>query len=209
LVVVLAMLGTVAVAVLLLAAVPATADLLGAIRRRHPPPVASPALAVVTVAAIGFGVVCTVPPIVGIGTFDRYLLPLVPLVGVLVLRAGSKTEAVRPAGSVMVAVSFALLTAFGLVYTANSASFDGAKWRVASRVAETVGADRVEGGFEWTDYHAGREVFFGTERQTGPGYCFSLGSVSDPGTTPSRLRASVWGPTGTQMWIVATPVKDC
>jgi hypothetical protein len=160
----------------------------------------------VVLGASGFALLCIVPPLVGVTTFDRYLLPLVPLVGILVLRTDADAAHRRDV-SAAGALTCAALAIFGLVYAANSASFDGAKWEVATAAAERVGIDDVDGGFEWMNYHAGREVYLSADSDAAPRRCV-LRAAPEPGPSPSDLHAAVWGPTGTQVWIVA-PADDC
>jgi hypothetical protein len=52
-----------------------------------------------------------------------------------------------------------------LLIACNSASFDGARWRAAGRVTAVISdPGGFDGGLEWMDYHAQREVFFSPER---------------------------------------------
>lgn len=109
---------------------------------------------------------------VGQGVHGRGLLPLIPVVCAALLprRAanGGGRNALAPAGSSwqqvtasMSALVLLLITAIGL--TANAVSFDAARWQAAAAIQDTgVPATRIDGGLEWTGYHA-----------TGPGERFS------------------------------------
>jgi hypothetical protein len=104
------------------------------------------------------------------------------------------------------------LAILGGVYAAYSASFDGAKWRVAEAVALVAhGPRHVDGGFVWNDYHAGKDVWFGPWRSTYESrYCVTLRVQPRAGVDASVLRSSpVWTPTGQEVWIVARQKRAC
>lgn len=52
-------------------------------------------------------------------------------------------------------IALTALIVVGLVFTADSASFDGTRWRVAV-AATRLGwrPDQIAGGWEWVNYHA-------------------------------------------------------
>jgi hypothetical protein len=53
-------------------------------------------------------------------------------------------------------VALVALAAVGFAFATDSASFDGARWRAAdAAVAQGWPASRVNGGFEWRNYHRG------------------------------------------------------
>jgi hypothetical protein len=57
------------------------------------------------------------------------------------------------------------LAALGLAYTVDSASFDGTRWSVAeAAVRAGYPADRINGGFEWINYHRGKKITRGPGR---------------------------------------------
>ncbi len=95
--------------------------------------------------------------------FDRYLLPAVAPVAILVLLVGERVGApigrstitARWAGSVALGIAFG----FGWLLAADGAAMDAARWRVTERAAARFGLDAVDGGFEWTDFRARREVW--------------------------------------------------
>ena len=86
--------------------------------------------------------------------YDRFLYPLVPIAGILLLR-----QPVRiPLGSRSLAFSHAAIawlavTAF--VIAANSFSYDAARWREGeAAVALGFDAKTVDAGYEWVGYHS-------------------------------------------------------
>ena len=83
----------------------------------------------------------------GVQVYDRYVLPLLPAAGLLLMRSEVSTSApdapargprARAAG----VVALVALTLLGLAFAADSASFDGARWRAA----EAAVAARLEAG---------------------------------------------------------------
>jgi hypothetical protein len=159
---------------------------------------------VVALAATGYVVSCVFAVAVGYSRFfDRYLIPIVPLVAMLVLRSSAPERAsrgVRVAGC----IALAGMAGFGAVYAANSAAYDGAKWRVASRaVAFAPDAMRVDGGRVWNDSAAGRH-----RRGRFPDACVVVRAEAAPaGDAPDVVAASpVWGAWATQTWVVARRV---
>jgi hypothetical protein len=113
---------------------------------------------------IGFIAFVNLEAIAGLPLFDRYALPVAPVVAFAVLRAEAlqpvsaarATESQRiPVGvRVGAAAMVALLAFVGIALTAESASFDGARWR-AAETAVAAGYDplEVDGGFEWVAWH--------------------------------------------------------
>ena len=192
------------------AAVPPAFDLVARVRLRRWHPPASPAFDMCALAVVGFGALIVVRAL-GTTLWDRYLLPIVPLVGLLVLAEARSLPSVATRNIPRLAGVVALvgLAALGLVYTVNSASFDGTRWKVAGAVAGKVGARSVDGGFEWVNYHAGRPVFFDPDR---PRPCVVLRSETErPAASEDDVveRAAVWGPPGAQSWIVARQHHPC
>lgn len=124
------------------------------------------ALAVVAIAVAGYGLAYVAAMAVGLPMYDRYVLPLVPLVSFLLLRRGRlgaratrpSTEAVgwRRVDVVAAGVALVLLGGVGLVYTVDSAAYDGARWDVAATATRRGLAPlQIDGGFEWDSYHLG------------------------------------------------------
>ena len=116
----------------------------------------------------GYAARISLASVAGIPLYDRYVLPVVPLVAVLLLRPIPEPEpAPRAAGAerrrralgARSGVALVVLAFIGYVYTADSAAFDGARWNVAVKATE-LGWDRhqIRGGFEWANFYAGTHV---------------------------------------------------
>jgi hypothetical protein len=91
--------------------------------------------------------------ITGAPFFDRYLIVLVPFVAALVLAAAHRRGLfVQPSWPIAL-VALAGLGIVGLVVVDATATFDGARWRLATEV-EALGypASAIDGGFEWFSY---------------------------------------------------------
>jgi len=168
----------------------------------------SPQLVIVTLAAIGYAVSCVAPVVLGFTfLFDRYLLPIIPLVAILTLHSSGPTVATTRRARIAGCTTLAALAALGAVYGANSASFDGAKWRVARQgIALARDPKLVDAGHTWNDYQAGKHL-------RGPlkGACIVLRAESHPtaGEVGVVGLGSVWDMTGTQVWIVAHQSRPC
>ncbi len=124
---------------------------------------------------VGFAVGYELAVLLKLPIWDRYALPALPLVGLLVLAAGaarsdSPVEAnveadVRAAGRqvsggaggaarlVTCGVALAGLVALGVVYSAESASYDATRWQVAeAAVRAGYPIVDVNPGYEWVGY---------------------------------------------------------
>ncbi|HEY3834790.1 MAG TPA: hypothetical protein VGO03_21030 [Acidimicrobiia bacterium] len=164
--------GTVGAVVLVLAAVPALALTWRALRRRDFPALAPPQLAslVIVLTVSGYTVGYGVAALAGLPLYDRYVLPVVPLTGVLLLRQRVPRSTVPPSAAAredrnddrwrgwriaLAGVALALLCAIGLDYAADSASYDGVRWRV-SEAAERAGwaPHQIGGNFEWGNFYS-------------------------------------------------------
>ncbi len=142
--------------VIVLAAVPFLMDLPRRVRERDVAP-ADPSVALLGFVIGGFAAAYSVAIATGLPVYDRYALPILPLVALLVLRSTRREpSAVRSAAPrrVGAGVMIALLAVLGLAYTVDSASFDGTRWNV-SEMATDAGYKplQVGGGFEWLSYH--------------------------------------------------------
>lgn len=184
-------------------AVPAVADTWASFRRRAAlTPVTIPQV-VVGLALLAYLVPYVVSSAFGIGVYDRYLLPVVPLAAILVLwrapRPGPSDRRRMQAAS----VAFVVLALLGLVIAVNAASFDGTKWKVATRAAEVTGdGELVDGGYEWIGAH-------GLFLDRGDPCVRLESSPSEPETSPEMLATEpVWGLGGPQTWITARYVAD-
>ncbi len=110
---------------------------------------------------IGFAGAYALAILVDLPVFDRYVLPVLPIVAVLVLRSAlvcaepeaTDSRAGRMWHRAAVATTLALLATVGLVFSAESASYDAARWRVASLAVHAgYPAVDVDGGYEWVGY---------------------------------------------------------
>ena len=101
--------------------------------------------------------------------FDRNLVPIVPATVALTLLAAANLGVLRPRSAGPVAVGLVGLTVVGFIVVDASATFDGAKWRLAEQV-ERLGypAGSIDGGYEW----------FGLHRAGQPGVTVDPGSQS-------------------------------
>lgn len=126
-----------------------------------------PVLFCLGLTAVGYVLAYVFAMFTGVSVYDRYALPLLPLVGVAVARrprvseieARAREAAIAPAGRVMGAVALAVVAAVGIAFTVDAASFDGTRWRVAVAVAHQGYARReINGGFEWVNYYRGTRV---------------------------------------------------
>jgi len=169
---------------------------------------ASPPLVVVTLATIAYAIACVVPVVLGYTfLFDRYLLPIIPLVAILALRSGGPAVAISRRIRIAGCTALAALAALGAVYGANSAAFDGTKWRVASQAVAVAGDPKlIDGGHVWNDYHAGKHIQ-GHLRSP----CIVLRAERHPGVGEVGIVGvgRVWGVNGTQVWVVARQTHPC
>jgi hypothetical protein len=101
--------------------------------------------------------------VTNIPLYDRYALPAVPLVAILLLRPSARVATVagdarRKQNRLAARSGIALLalTFVGAVFALDSASFDGTRWKVA--VAATHQGwtrPQIRGGFEWANFYSG------------------------------------------------------
>jgi hypothetical protein len=157
--------GSIGAVLLVLAAVPFLVDLCERLRSRRFRPT-NPAIALIGMTTAGYLGAYVLATLCGLPLYDRYALPLVALTALLVLHASPppmlrretpaepvERRRLRPLAG---ALALVLLGLVGLAYTADSASFDGTRWRVAT-AATRRGFEplQIDGGFEWNDYHLG------------------------------------------------------
>ena len=124
-----------------------------------------PVSALLSLTTFGYGSTYALAALVGLPLYDRYVLPIVPLVAFSILRGehiaatSGHVDAVplaRRSHPVLLPsglATLALLMALSLLYTVDSASFDGVRWHVASE-ATRLGwhPKQVGGNFEWINY---------------------------------------------------------
>jgi 4-amino-4-deoxy-L-arabinose transferase-like glycosyltransferase len=161
----LVILGSACALVFALAVVPFLHDAIPMIReRRFGSP--DPRVAALGLSVLGFAVAYEIAIATRLPIFDRYALPALPLVGVLLLRSVRYRREVQPveaaapsARSVTTwsAVALVALGGLGIVYTAESASYDGTRWKVAELATQQGYAiDDVDNGYEWVGWFVGR-----------------------------------------------------
>ena len=96
----------------------------------------------------------------GVSVYDRYALPMIPLIGILLLHGADASGAPAPGSAVLrrggVAVALVGVALVGFVFTIDSASFDGTRWKVAVAATHRGYARRqINGGFEWVNFYRG------------------------------------------------------
>ncbi len=94
---------------------------------------------------------------------DRYLWPLAPAIGILVLHPGAvpnpRSQLVTRRSVVAIGAAtgslIAILGSLSLVLALNSSAFDVALWSSGETLAsDGVRADELEAGYSWVGYHA-------------------------------------------------------
>jgi 4-amino-4-deoxy-L-arabinose transferase-like glycosyltransferase len=168
----------------------------------------SPARSVIALAAVGYLIACVVPVALGYTyLFDRYLLPVVPLVAILALQTHGRNLAGSGRHRIGGFAAIVALAVLGAVYGANSASFDGTKWSVAKHAVIRTGDPRlIDAGHTWNDDHAGKRTHGSLKR---PCIVVRAEPRPAPGEEDVVGVGTVWGPTGTQVWVVARQVRTC
>ena len=160
----LVVIGTLGAFVLLLAAVPWLSEGLRAAREKQLR-IGDPILAAIGFTVAGFAAGYELAMATGLPIFDRYALPALPLVALLLLRSSAYRIPLDPergprvpAGRTIVGAAAALvvLIAIGAAFTAESASYDGTRWKVA-QMAVDKGFTRVQidAGYEWVGWFRG------------------------------------------------------
>jgi hypothetical protein len=158
---------------------------------RHPRHAPDPVTVLLAVSVLGYLGGYVVAMLTGIQVYDRYVLPVLPAAGLLLLRAPVPAPATdrgpSGAGRAAVLLSLVALAALGFAFATDSASFDGARWRVAEAAVDRGWpAGRVAGGFEWRAYRRGdRYQRAGTRRPP----CVAV--RIEPHVAPNRIVAVV------------------
>ncbi len=159
--------GTVAALLLVLALVPPLADLGSRLQTRDFTP-REPVVVLLAVVIFGYATAYFLATVSGLPMADRYVLPLLPLIAVLLLRGQpaeveeSAVTTATPTGPrftrgrlVGAGLALALVVAVGGVYALDSASFDGTRWKVAvAATREGWARAQIRAGFEWTNFYA-------------------------------------------------------
>ncbi len=166
---VLVLLGTLSAVVLVAAAVPFTTDLIRAVRTRTLGQ-QDPLVTTLGLSLAGFAVAYELATFLRMGfsertaVFDRYALPMFPLVGILFLfsvrgrrPAPVDDEPPSPGARAVLAVVLIGVTLVGFAYSAESASFDGTRWDLANAVvARGYSPLQVHAGYEWEGWFRGK-----------------------------------------------------
>jgi hypothetical protein len=151
----LVLLGSLGAIVLVAAAVPTVVGLVDRVRRRDVTGV-DPVTSLLGLTVVGFGAAYALAMATGVQVYDRYALPALAVLILLILRqAPTDRDPVRLIGA---GLALGLLTVVGLNAAVDSASFDGGRWRLAQEVVDAGGwkPKQVNGGFEWVNFHRGR-----------------------------------------------------
>ncbi|MEN9593656.1 MAG: hypothetical protein RLY23_139 [Actinomycetota bacterium] len=141
--------------VLLMAIIPSIVEMWSKIKNRQLFDV-DPVTSMLSLTIFGFSAAYTIAMVTGVQVYDRYALPAIPIIAILLLRA-TKPRADR-SRIALTSVTLIALLLLGASFAIDSASFDGGRWRLASQVAEENGWRplRVNGGFEWVNFHRGK-----------------------------------------------------
>jgi hypothetical protein len=149
--------GSLAGIVLALALVPFLASLPRRLRSREILELRDPLGGLLGLMIVGFGGIYTIAIVTGLPVYDRYALPFVPITAILLLhstRDEPRAERDSPARRTGALVAVVLLAFIGLAYSAESASFDGTRWKLAEIVERKGYAPtQIGGGAEWLGYH--------------------------------------------------------
>jgi hypothetical protein len=167
----LVLLGTLSAIVLALACVPFIRDLVVAIRTRttgRPDPL----VLTLGLTVTGFVIVYELGTFLRMGfsertaMFDRYALPAVAPMGLLFLASSHRQAAAERvddkaptplARRGLTILALAGVTLLGLAYTAEAASFDGTRWKLAeSVVAHGYSPLQINAGYEWDGWFHGK-----------------------------------------------------
>ncbi len=157
---VLILVGTVGAVVLAIAMVPVTVACWKRLRSRDLS-LRDPVTVLLALTSFGYAATYALAALVGLPLYDRYVLPIIPLAGASLIRAAHLERVAgnadatpprqmswRPAVAVLVITS-----ALGMLYTVDSASFDGVRWGVASDATRAGWHPKQVGGnFEWINY---------------------------------------------------------
>lgn len=145
--------------VIALSVVPPTAQLIVRARRRDFA-VNDRTITCLTLTVGGYLLAYMFAMLTGVSVYDRYALPMIPLIGILLLHGADASGGPAPGSSVLrrggVAVALVGVALVGLVFTIDSASFDGTRWKVAVAATHRGYARRqINGGFEWVNFYRG------------------------------------------------------
>jgi Dolichyl-phosphate-mannose-protein mannosyltransferase len=161
--------------------------------------------------------------------FDRYLLPLVLPLAVLLLKepVGSTVGSRPRARAGLAGVVWLALTTITTLIMLNALNYDAATWKAASAIVSRGDAKAayVNAGFDWTAYHsstgargADPDAELGTFKQTPlfsddqPCYVVAASPQPQPGweltETPTYRNYGFFGSTG-HLYVYRTAEKTC
>ncbi len=156
------LIATASALVIALSVIPPTAQLIARARRRDFA-VNDRTITCLTLTVGGYLLAYLFAMLTGVSVYDRYALPVIPLIGILLLHGADLAGAPVTGRSVLrrggVAVAMVGVAFVGLVFTIDSASFDGTRWKVA--VAAThrgYTRHQINGGFEWVNFYRGSHL---------------------------------------------------
>jgi hypothetical protein len=93
---------------------------------------------------------------VGAPAFDRYLLLVIPLIGIVIMWLATrfKNERLSKWQEAAVAGVLVVTGAFGFIITDGLNQVDGLRWQVASKLVESgIPAYKIDGGDAWFRFH--------------------------------------------------------
>jgi hypothetical protein len=190
--------GTLGAGLLAIAIVPFLHDMAGRVRTRDFVP-RDPLTAFLGFVAGGYALSYFLAAFTGIALYDRYVLPAVPIVALLLLRDSAYEPKPVPARrgrrspwrTATALATLAALGVLGLVYTADSASFDGVRWTVATEATHAGWTpNQITGGFEWTNFYGFHSANRRTEKAIRRAQSCVLVIVNPPTIDGSRVVAS-------------------
>ena len=169
----LAVVGSLSALILVMAMVPFAAKCRHHYRTRTRVPIDG-ATAILGLSLVGLFAAYELAIMVNFPLFDRYFIPAIPVIAMLFVQSTQRhqlqinrehTEVVRPRGATSVRLgavaAMTALVAVGWIYTDESASYDGARWKAgvgALRAGYTV-AD-INAGYEWVGFRLDRSPPF-------------------------------------------------
>lgn len=160
----LALAGSIAAVLLLLAIVPFLVQVRARVGKRNPR-LTDPGTAIIALTVTGFAGAYAIAIVTKLPIFDRYALPVIPLVGLLFVGATHRSTSATVDQAVLrsfpnsarvaaTAVGCVALGVIGLAFVTDSASFDATRWRIDTKVTQLGYSPRaIDGGFEWVSYH--------------------------------------------------------
>ncbi len=128
-----------------------------------------PGTTLIALTVVGFAAAYTIAIATKLPIFDRYALPAIPLIGLMLISSMSRAEITADAshtarvmpstrtGVVLTGAVLILFAGVGLLFGTDSAAFDATRWRVdEATVHRGYSAHALDGGFEWIAFHRRR-----------------------------------------------------